>query len=63
MKKWHYIEHKLEPSNIIRSWVIWLIENVGYNGNGWKWDDNNGHYFICFTQKEDATAFKLRFNI
>lgn len=60
---WYYLEHALYPARTYGGWIRWLCDNVGCKGLDWKWDDHAGHYFICFRKEEDATAFKLRFDV
>lgn len=60
---WHYIEHGLQRSGTYKLWWHWLKENVGEQDIKWKLDDHAGHLFIGFADKEDATAFTLRFRI
>lgn len=57
--QWHYLEHGQVEN--YSAWVVWLSKYVG--NNDWCWRDHAGHLFICFKHKEDATAFKLNFEI
>lgn len=59
----YYIEHGMHRSLVYIEWAEWLEEHVGNNGSQWKWDDFAGMFFICFAKEEDATAFKLKFNV
>lgn len=45
------------------SWEAWLKENIGLVFNGWYIDIRDNHYYVHFDNNEDATAFRLRFNI
>jgi hypothetical protein len=56
---WYYIEH--QPIENYLNWITWLTLNIPMDD--WKWDDHAGLLFICFRRHEDATAFKLKFEI
>lgn len=50
-------------SVIVEEWVKWLEQTIGVEGIFWTEGFEPGYYFVYIHNNEDATAFKLRFNI
>jgi len=59
---WVYIEEPeyVQPP-LYFIWYMWLNDNVG-KGN-WRWNNCQGRNFITFSNKVDAVAFKLKFEL